>query len=35
MAYEGKCGTCANFEDNKGEKYDKKNFKIIKICKRI
>ncbi len=30
MAYEGKCGTCANFEDNNGEKYDKNNPDYVK-----
>ena len=30
MAYEGRCGTCGNFEDNKGEKYDKNNPDYVK-----
>lgn len=30
MAYEGKCGTCINFEDNNGDKYDKSNAYYVK-----
>lgn len=30
MAYEGKCGSCINFEDNSGDKYDKSNADYVK-----
>ena len=30
MAYEGKCGSCINFEENSGDKYDKSNADYVK-----
>ena len=30
MAYEGRCGSCENFEDNNGRSYDKRNPNYIK-----
>ena len=30
MAYEGKCGSCFNFEENNGDKYNKNNADYVK-----